>query len=213
MMSVEQLRAGFQKQLEGWQAAVQAFEVQAHLGQKEAMDRLEGQKQQFAEALERLKAELQHSRNLAEQQRQLLAAALDHLRLQLALGRAESREVFEQQERAVREAVGRLDTELDRAVDAVSQAALEQYVRWTALMRAEFDAASAQFSQVRDHQQALWAASLQAFEVNLEAFKNQLVDAQQQATLQTQQMQKNLSDGMEQLREAFARLFHTGGKP
>lgn len=213
MMTVEQMRESFNKQLEAWHAAVQAFEVQAQLGKQEALDRLESQKAHLAEALERMKAESQRSLALAERQRQALVGAFDHLRLQLALGRAESRELLEQQERAVREAVAWLDGELNRSLASVSEATLEQYVRWSNLVKAEFEAASAQFSQVRDRQQALWQAGLKAFEVNLETFRNQLADAQRQANLQAHQAQQGLAAGMEQLRQAFHDLFNPGQKP
>lgn len=212
MLNVEQIRGSFRQQLEAWQSAAQAFEVQAHLGKQEAIDRLEAQKQQIAAALDKMKSEVQHSRALAGQQREALSGAFENLRLQLKLGRAETRDAIERQEQAVREAVERLDAQLDHSLDAVGEAALEQYVRWTNLLKAEFEAASVRMTQAREHQQALMEAGLKAFETQLESVRDQLVDAQRQAVAHAEQMQHTLSGNMEQLRDSFTRLFTPGGK-
>lgn len=207
MMTIEQLRATFQAQLDAWQAAAQAFEVQINLGKREALDRLEQQKRTFTTALEHMKQEAQRSRGLLEAQRQSLAGAFDHLKVQLGLGRTETKELFDAQEKSVRDAIARLDAELNRHVTALTDEIGDQYVRWSNALKAEFEAASGHFESTRAHQQAVWDANRKAFEENLATYKQQLAQAQSQALAQAQQLQGHLASGMEQLKQSFGKLF------
>jgi len=213
MMSLEQLRASFQAQLAAWQATVQAFEVQMNLGKREAIDRLEQQKQLFAQGLDHLKLEVQRSRSIVESQREAFASAFDNLKLQFLLGRADTRDLFHEQEKAVHDAISKLDGEFNRHRDAFTDALGTEYVRWVDTVKAEFDAASAHFAEMRARQHANWEASRKAFEQNLESCRKQLEAAQQQAMAQAQQFPATLAAGMDHLRKSFSALFGGADNP
>lgn len=209
-MTLEQLRAPLQAQLAAWQATIQAFESQLKLGRMEAIDRLEQQKQTFAMGLDHLKSELQRSQGIVESQRQAFFAALENLKLQISLGRAESRDRFMAQQKLVHEGIARLDEEFNRHREAISDRLGAEYVRWTDSVKAEFDAASAHFSELGARQSANWESTREAFEHNLVEIRKQLVAAQEQAIAQATHIPEALSAGMEQLRASFGELF--GGK-
>jgi hypothetical protein len=213
MMTLEQLRAPLQAHLAAWQTTVQAFEAQLKLGRKEAIDRLEQQKQTFTMGLDHLESELQRSRGIVQSQRQTFIAAINNLKLQISLGRAESRDLFVAQQKLVHDAIARLDDEFNRHREAISDKLGAEYVRWVNSVKAEFDAASVHFSEMGARQSANWQGTRDAFEHNLEEIRKQLVAAQEQAIAQAGHIPEALSAGMQQLRDSFGDLFGGKDKP
>jgi hypothetical protein len=211
-MNLEQIRASLQSQMDAWQAMVKAFEVQMNLGKREAIDRLEQQKQFFGEGLDRLKTEVERSRGLVDTQRQALTKAFDELRLQLSLGRAETRDLFAEQQKSLHESIAKLDKEINRNVDSLTDTVGQGYVRWVDTVKAEYEAASAHFAETRARQHASWEAGREAFEKQLELYRNQLAEAQKHAMTQAEHFQTALNSGMNNLRESFTRLFQISGK-
>ncbi|MCG3200371.1 MAG: hypothetical protein NFCOHLIN_00223 [Gammaproteobacteria bacterium] len=212
MMSLEQIRASVKSQMDAWQAMAQAFEVQMNLGRREAIDRLEQQKQMFREGLDRLKAEAGRSRGMVEGQRQALTTAFDELKVQLSLGRAETRDLLTAQQKTVQDSISRLDRELNRNLDTLTDTVGEGYVRWVDTVKAEYEAASAHFAETQARQKENWQAARQSFEKQLEHYHRQLSEAQKQAVEQAHQIQSTLATGMDNLRESFTRLFQISGK-
>lgn len=212
MMSLEQIRASVKSQMDAWQAMAQAFEMQMNLGRREAIDRLEQQKQAFREGLDRLKAEAERSRGMVESQRQALTTAFDELKVQLSLGRAETRDLITAQQKALQDSISRLDRELNRNLDTLTDTVGEGYVRWVDTVKAEYEAASAHFAETHARQKENWQAARQTFEKQLEHYHRQLSEAQKQAVEQAQHIQNTLATGMDNLRESFTRLFQISGK-
>lgn len=212
MMSLEQIRASVKSQMDAWQAMVQAFEVQMNLGRREAIDRLEQQKQMFREGLDRLKSEAERSRGMLEDRRQALATAFDELKVQLSLGRAETHDLFAAQQKALHEAISKLDKELNRNLESLTDTVGETYVRWVDTVKAEYEAASAHFAETQARQKANWEAARQSFERQLEHYHKQLAEAQKQAVEQARHLQSTLATGMDHLRDSFTRLFQISGK-
>lgn len=212
MMSLEQIRASVKSQMDAWQAMAQAFEKQMNLGKREAFDRLEQQKQIFREGLDRLRSEAERSRGMIESQRQALTTAFDELRVQLSLGRAETRDLFTAQQKALQEAISKVDRELNRNLESLTDTVGEGYVRWVDTVKAEYEAASAHFAETQARQRENWQAARQTFEKQLEIYHNQLAEAQKQAVEQAQRIQGTLAAGMDHLRDSFTRLFQVSGK-
>jgi ABC-type transporter Mla subunit MlaD len=212
MMNLEQIRASLQSQMDAWQAMVKAFEVQMNLGKREAIDRLEQQKQFFGEGLDRLKTEVERSRGLVDTQRQSLTKAFEELRLQLSLGRAETRDLFAEQQKSLHESIAKLDKEINRNVDSLTDTVGQGYVRWVDTVKAEYEAASAHFAETQARQKENWEAARQSFEKQLENYHKQLSEAQKHAMEQAQHFQSTLATGMDHLRESFTRLFQISGK-
>ena len=212
MMSLEQIRASLQSQFSAWHAMVQAFEVQMNLGRREAIDHLEHQKKLFRDGLEHLKTEVERSQGLLGAQREALNSAFDEMRVQLSLGRAETRDLFHAQQKSLLESISKLDAELGRNLGSLTDTMGTEYVRWVDAVKAEFEAASAHFSQVRERQQENWEASRTVFEKQLEVYRHQLEEARKHAMEQAKHYQKSLADGMQQLHDSFMKLFDTSGK-
>lgn len=212
MMSLDQIRASVKSQMDAWQAMARAFEVQMNLGRREAIDRLEQQKQIFREGLDRLKSEAERSRGMVETQRQALTTAFDELKVQLSLGRAESRDLFTAQQKALQDSISKLDKELNRNLETLTDTVGEGYVRWVDTVKAEYEAASAHFAETQARQKENWQAARETFEKQLENYHRQLSEAQKQAVEQAHHIQSTLATGMDNLRESFTRLFQISGK-
>lgn len=207
MKTIEQLREDFKAQLDAWHAHVTALELQLNLGRREALDHLEQRKKQFSAALDQIKHDAERALGSMESDRRSFADAFDHLRLQLALGRAETRDRYVEQAQAIRDAMARLDAEFDRRVDSLQDALGEKYVHWSHAVKAELDAVAAQFEETRVRQEAAWETRRKELEESLAGYKKQIEEAQQQAVEHAQRMQGQLAEGMDQLRESFSKLF------
>ena len=91
------------KYLEKWSEKIEDIEVQLDLGEEEAIEAFEKQKGRLKEFIDKSKASLE---NLGlDEKATKLKADLEQLQLQLALGKAESKDAFEAQKEKLEQAL------------------------------------------------------------------------------------------------------------
>jgi hypothetical protein len=111
-------------------------------------ERLEAQKEKTAAACETLKQAIERAQQLPSEARDKIAGDLDHLRVQLALGKAEGRDAVLAQKEKIAEAVQRAESQIDQIGQQVDQAiddAVEEWVRAELELRQQFELAASRF--------------------------------------------------------------------
>ena len=109
---------------------------------------MEQRKQQLRDLLKQVQAEIQKSKEIAEQAKTEVQAQLEHLQVQLALGKAEAREAFEKQRTKILKALSEFESIAD---EKLKGAAFESGKLWEDLvgrastLEAEFEALTNRF--------------------------------------------------------------------
>ena len=97
MSRIKEFRASLDKKLDALEHQALALEAQLTQTKDQAMQRLEQRKQQLRDLLKQVQGEVQKSKEMAEQAKTEVQAKLEHLQVQLALGKADARDTFEEQ--------------------------------------------------------------------------------------------------------------------
>lgn len=107
------------KFFEDWQKELDDLEVDLDLGGLSAEEYFEKGKQELKEAVDGLKARVDKVN--AGEKGQNLKAKLEHLQVQLALGKAEGRDAFDEQKGKLEKAIGELGEKVDEWEAAVEE--------------------------------------------------------------------------------------------
>src|SRR5208337_5639821 len=125
MPKVKEIRESIDKKLDHWEASATAFEAQLQQTEEQARAELEVRKKKLNEALEKFKSELAKVKGITEEKKKEMQAQFDDLQVQLALGKAEARDVFETQRKKIQHSIATLEATVDRHLDAADKS-LEQ---------------------------------------------------------------------------------------
>ena len=93
---------------------LEEFRVQAALGKAEAHDAFEGAKKKFNEYLHEARQRFESAKDTAAEKSTQVKTAFETLQVQLALGKAETKEVFEEQRKKIFNALNELETIIKR---------------------------------------------------------------------------------------------------
>ncbi|TAE89484.1 MAG: hypothetical protein EAY81_02315 [Bacteroidetes bacterium] len=88
-----------------WKAKFEEFKLQTNLGKMDAADAFEKQKEQLKSFILKVKEQLDSGTGMAEEQVKTMRSKLEELNLQLHLGKAETKEAFEEQRKKIEPAL------------------------------------------------------------------------------------------------------------
>ena len=145
MASIHQIREAIDTKLDKWEADATALEAQLGLTKEKAFERLETYKKRFSEALQKLNGEIAQSQQLVGEKKQQLTGQLDHLQVQLALGKAEARDAYEAQKAKIQEGIASLKSGVEQEIGEVSETVKKEYVAAENALEAELEALAVQF--------------------------------------------------------------------
>lgn len=89
---------------------LEKFRLQASLGKAEALDAYEEAKKRYAEYLQKAKAYLDNAKDIAGEKANQLKAIYEELELQLALGKADTKDLLDEQKKKINLVLNKLDT-------------------------------------------------------------------------------------------------------
>jgi hypothetical protein len=205
MSIFKKIRSSLDAKLDKWEAQAAALEAQLGNTKEKSLDLLEQNKQALATQIDDLAAKLDAAESLSSEKRQKIRGDIDHLRVQLALGKANTRDAFKAQMRQIDLAVARLDTSLDRELDEFASQLSEEareLVRATDQLSAEMDATLLQFVLDEEVRRDLSVkkdeivARAQAFKQNVQQNRRSVAD----------KMTENLADVEKELNEKAKEL-------
>ncbi len=100
------------KKLEAWKSQVQHLNVQLHLGAMEAKDEFENQKKNISGWLNSAEDSLSKVKGVSEEKAKELKTAIEGLRVQAALGKAETEEKLKEQQKNLSSKINDLEGSL-----------------------------------------------------------------------------------------------------
>lgn len=210
MSRIKELRTSLDKKLDALEHQALALEAQLTQTKEQVLLRLEQRKEQLRDVLKVIQTELQKSKEVAGQAKAEVQAKLDHLQVQLALGKADARDKFEEQRTNILKALTEFEAIADQKLKGAAfetGKVWEDLVGRTSTLEAEFEALKERLGREKAKQGTLLDSKKQELLAKLEAFKEQLKAKRRIVQAKSDSFEKDLRDGLDQIKTAFRRLF------
>lgn len=210
MSRMKELRASFDKKLDALEHQALALEAQLTQTQEQVMQRLEQRKQQMRDLLKQVQADVQKSKEMAEQAKTEVQAKLEHLQVQLALGKADARDTFEEQRVKILKALNEFEFVAEQKLKGAtfeSGKVWEDLVGRTSRLEAEFDALKGRFESEKAKQQVTLESKKQELLAKLETFKDKLKAKREVVQAKADVLETDLRDGLDQIKAGVRKLF------
>jgi DNA repair exonuclease SbcCD ATPase subunit len=210
MSRIEELRASIDKKLDALEHHALALEAQLTQTQEQAMQRLEQRKQQLRDLLEQVQADVQTSKEMTEQAKSQVQAKLEHLQVQLALGKMDARDTFEEQRTKIFKALNEFESVAEQKLKGAtfeSGRVWEDLVGLTSTLEAEFDALKNRFESEKAKQQATLESKKEELLTKLVLFRDQLKAKRVAVQAKADVLETDLRDGLDQIKAGVRRFF------
>ncbi len=210
MSRIKELRASFDKKLEALEHQALALEAQLTQTKDQALQRLEQRKQQLQELLGQVRADVEKSKEMAEQAKIEVQGRLEHLQVQLALGKADARDTFEEQRSKILKALNEFESVADQKLKGAafeSGKVWEDLVGRTSSLDAEFDALKSRFEHEKAKQQVVLESKKQELLTDLVLFKDRLKAKREAVQAKADVFETDMRQGLDQIKAGFKKLF------
>lgn len=209
MSGIQTIRASIEKKPEALEHQAAALEAQLTQTRAQALERIEEGKQQLRELVTSVRNELSASTAVVGQVKAELQSALDHLHVQLTLGKAEARDSIEEQREKITQALSQFESMADRTLAGVafgSGRLWEDLVGRASRLEAEFDALRYGWLDERGAQRHTVEATKQDLLRRVQAYRNDLRMKRDMARARADSFERDLREGLAQIKTAFRRL-------
>jgi len=210
MSRIKELRASFDKKLDALEHQALALEAQLTQTKDQAMQRLEQRKQQLRDLLKHVQADVQRSKEIAEQAKTEVQAKLEHLQVQLALGKADARDTFEEQRANILQSLNEFESIAEQKLKGAgfeSGQVWEDLVGRTSALKAEFEALKGRFESEKAKQHVTLESTKQELLTKLVMFKDQLQAKRVVVQAKADMLETDLREGLDQIKAGVKRLF------
>ena len=210
MSRIKEFRASFDKKLDALEH--QALALEAHLTQTkdQALERLEQRKQQLRDLLNQVQADVQKSKEMAAQAKTEVQATLEHLQVQLALGKADARDTFEEQRAKILKALNEFEFIAEQKLKGAgfeSGKIWEDLVGRTSRLEAEFEAIKDRFESEKAKQQDTLEWKKEELLAKLVLFKDQLNAKRVVVQAKADVLETDLRQGLDQIKAGVRKFF------
>jgi hypothetical protein len=210
MSRITELRASFDKKMDALEHQALALEAQLTQTKDQALQGLEQRKQQLRDLLKQVQTDVQKSKEIAEQAKMEVQAKLEHLQVQLALGKADARDTFEEQRAKILKALNEFEFIAEqklRGATFESGKVWEDLVGRTSKLEAEFEALKDRFESEKAKQQVTLEWKKEELLTKLVLFKDQLKAKRVVVQAKTDVLEADLRKGLDQIKAGVRKLF------
>jgi hypothetical protein len=210
MSRITELRASFDKKMDALEHQALALEAQLTRTKDQALQGLEQRKQQLRDLLKQVQADVQKSKEIAEQAKMEVQAKLEHLQVQLALGKADARDTFEEQRTKILKALNEFEIIAEqklRGATFESGKVWEDLVGRTSKLEAEFEALKDRFESEKTKQQVTLEWKKEELLTKLALFKDQLKAKRVVVQAKADVLEADLREGLDQIKAGVRKLF------
>ena len=210
MSRITELRASFDKKMDALEHQALALEAQLTRTKDQALQGLEQRKQQLGDLLKQVQGDLQKSKEIAEQAKLEVQAKLEHLQVQLALGKADARDTFEEQRAKILKALNEFEFIAEqklRGATFESGKVWEDLVGRTSKLEAEFEALKDRFESEKAKQQVTLEWKKEELLTKLVLFKDQLKAKRVVVQAKADVLEADLREGLDQIKAGVRKMF------
>ncbi len=210
MSRIKELRASFDKKLDAIEHQALALEAQLTQTKDQAVQRLEQHKEQLRDLLKQVQTDVQKSKDMAEQAKFEVQAKLEHLQVQLALGKADARDAYEEQRVKILKALNEFESVAEQKLKGAgfeSGKVWDDLVGRTSMLDAEFEALKGRIDSEKTKQQGVLESKKQELLNKLVLFKDQLKAKREVVEAKADVFETDMREGLDQIKTGFKKLF------
>ena len=210
MSRIKEFRASLDKKLDALEHQALALEAQLTQTKDQAMQRLEQRKQQLQDLLRQVQADVQKSKEMAEQAKTEVQAKLEHLQVQLALGKADARDTFEEQRAKTLKAMNEFESVAEQKLKGAafeSGKVWEDFVDRTSTLEAEYEVLKDRFESEKVKQQGTLESKKEELLAKLVVYKDQLKAKREVVQAKTDVLETDLRQGLDQIKTGVRKFF------
>ena len=210
MPRITEIRASFDKKMDALEHQALALEAQLTRTKDQALQGLEQRKQQLGDLLKQVQTDVQKSKEIAEQVKMEVQAKLEHLQVQLALGKADARDTFEEQRTKILKALNEFEFIAEqklRGATFESGKVWEDLVGRTSKLEAEFEALKDRFESEKAKQQVTLEWKKEELLTKLVLFKDQLKAKRVVVQAKADVLEADLREGLDQIKAGVRKMF------
>ena len=210
MSRIKELRASLDKKLDALEHQALALEAQLTQTKDQGMQRLEHRKQQLRDLLKQVQADVQKSKEMAEQAKSDVQAKLEHLQVHLALGKADARDTFEEQRTKILKALNEFESVAEQKLKGAtfeSGRVWEDLVGLTSTLEAEFEALKGRLESEKAKHEVTLESKKEELLTKLVLFKDQLEAKRMVVQAKADVLETDLREGLDQIKAGVRRLF------
>jgi len=174
MSRIKELRSSIEKKLDFLEHQALALEAQLTQTREQALERLEQRKHLMREVLQRVQADVQKAKGVATQAKSEVQVKLEQLQVQLALGKADARDKFEEQRTKTLKILNEFESIADQKLKGVafeSGKLWEDLVGRASALEAEFEALKGRFESEKTKQKAMLESKKEELVTNCRRIK------------------------------------------
>ena len=209
MLNIRDLRQSMETKLDQWEHAALAIEAQFQSTKDEALSRVESQKKKMSAAAARIQQAMQKSTQIPDQAKHEIKSEIENLQLQLALGKAEARDAYQQQKKAIMEGIAGVEARIahhEGELDREWEAAIREWIRQEFALEAELEAAHIQYEMEKAERRAEIEAKKQEIASQINAYREAIADKRRLVSDKLGTFEGELHAGMDQIRQAVSKL-------
>ena len=209
MSVIDDLRKELKHRLDKLEGQAEALEAQFDESSEQVLERIEKQKELLKRSAGRLEEIVGDSAAIAVDTAHGLRPRVDHLRVQLALGRAETRDVLKEQERKIHTAIDGVEEWLSGAEDHLEEDLAKEtaaFVRIANRLRAELEAAELQYALFRADHRDDFVAGKKALREKLRELRRNFSETSHEAGERFEDFESEFGEGLAHIRQAFLDL-------
>ena len=210
MSQIKEIRASFEKKLDALEHQALALEAQLTQTKDQAIQGLEERKQQLRDLLQQVQVDVQKSKEIAGQAKMEVQAKLEHLQVQLALGKADARDTFEEQRTKILKALNEFESIAEQKLKGAtfeSGKIWEDLVGRTSKLEAEFEALKDRFESERAKQQVTLEWKKEELLTKLVLFKDQVKAKRVAVQAKADVLESDLREGLDNIKAGFRKMF------
>jgi hypothetical protein len=210
MSRIKELRASIDKKLDALEHQALALEAQLTQTRDQALQRLEQSKLRLRDVLKQISDDVLKSKEMAAQAKSEVQAKLEQLQVQLALGKADARDTFEEQRTKILKALMEFESTADQKLKG---AAFESGRLWEDLvcrasgLEAELEALKSRFESEKAKQQDALESKKQELLGKLHQYKDELKERRRAVQAKADAFELDLREGLDRIKTAFRSLF------
>lgn len=210
MSSVHEIRKEIENKLDIWEKQVVALEAQLEQKKEGAVERVETEKKLFSNALDQFIKKVDQSRAVAEGKKWKIKSRLEELKVQLALGKAETNDALEGQKEKIKQAIQSFENTVDEGIEEISEEfdeAKSDLVEKADTVNAELEALGLRLRGEKEKWEAHMEERKEKLSKKIQLLKEELREKRHIAKDKAAMFEKEISTAMSKIKEAFCKLF------
>jgi hypothetical protein len=203
------IRETINSKLDGLEKRASALEAQLNRSKDNAVEELEDRKRKLGDVLNTFKTKIDGTKEVADEKKTEIQSRVEQLQVQLALGKAETRDALEEQKNKISDAVKTLENNIDEGLEYTAtgfETLKQDLVKLSDSLYAEMESLDAKFEMEKAAKKAEFGEQKKKLAAKIEAFRNNLSVKRGIAEEKAATIESQFIKGFDQIKNSFKDL-------